>query len=237
MTAQGRIGACGHVMLEGERLIEPFSLTLVSGWTCLLGPSGAGKSTLLRLFAGLDSTARFEGTLTVPDRVGWMAQADLMQPRLSVLQNVMLVEQLAGRKPDREKARHLLAEVGLEGTGDRMPDSLSGGQRQRVALARTLMSDADLILLDEPFSALDPANRAAMQELAYTQFAGRRVLLVTHDPFEALRLGDQIWLLANQHLQPVPTLQGTPPHPLDHVPLAMAAADLIGRIRHVKEGG
>jgi len=235
MTASAGIEATGHLMLGGERLIEPFSLTLPIGWTCLLGPSGAGKSTLLRLFAGLDITAEFEGTVTAPDRVGWMAQADLMQPRLSILNNVMLVEQLAGRKPDRQKARHLLSEVGLNDMGDRMPDSLSGGQRQRVALARTLMSEAELILLDEPFSALDAATRAAMQELAHAQFAGRRVLLVTPDPFEALRLGDQIWLLADHQLQPVPPLRGTRPHSLDHMPLAMAAADLIKRIRGVKE--
>lgn len=225
------IGASGAVTLKGERLIEPFSLTLGIGWTCLLGPSGAGKSTLLRLFAGLDITAEFEGTVTALDRVGWMAQADLMQPRLSILQNVMLVEQLAGRNPDKDKAQHLLAQVGLGGMGNRMPDSLSGGQRQRVALARTLMSDADLILLDEPFSALDPATRATMQELAHAQFSGRHVLLVTHDPFEALRLGDHIFLLSNYQLQAVPPLRGEVPHPLDHVPLAMAAADLIRRIR------
>lgn len=225
------IGASGQLTLQGEVLIERFSLTLEKGWTCLLGPSGSGKSTLLRLFAGLATEARFDGALTAPERVGWMAQADLMQPRLTIQQNVTLIETLAGRKPDAEKASTLLADVGLKGFANRYPDSLSGGQRQRVALARTLMSDADLILLDEPFSALDPATRATMQELAFEQFRGRTVFLVTHDPFEALRLGNQIWLLANRQLDPIMPLKGVLPHPLDHLPLAQAAASLLGRLR------
>ena len=148
----------GTVFLDGERLVEPFELHLEAGWTGLLGPSGSGKSTILRLLGGLDCEARFEGLRKGAERVGWMAQSDLMQPRLSVLQNVMLVETLAGRKPSRKRARDLLDAVGLSGLEARKPTELSGGQRQRVALARTLMSDADLILLDEPFSALDPAR-------------------------------------------------------------------------------
>ena len=225
------IGVSGSFMLEGERLIKPFSLQVKLGWNCLLGSSGSGKSTLLRLVAGLETGAEFDGIVSAPERVGWMAQADLMQPRLTILQNVMLIETLGGRKPDRQKADDLLEQVGLAGFGPRYPDSLSGGQRQRVALARTLMSDADLILLDEPFSALDPATRATMQELAFQQFKGRMVLLVTHDPFEALRLGTQIWLLSNQQLEEIEPLEGAVPHLLDNMALAKAAAVLLGRIR------
>lgn len=221
----------GEVRLSGRLLVEQFGLTLESGWTCLLGPSGSGKSTLLRLLAGLETGAEFIGSVSVPDRIGWMAQTDLMQPRLSIEQNVMLLERLAGRSADKERARHMLAQVGLEGYEADYPDQLSGGQRQRVALARTLMSDADLVLLDEPFSALDPATRANMQELTYKALAGRSVVLVTHDPTEALRLGSKVWLLSQKQLQAISGLAGDLPHDLSNPALAAASAALLARIR------
>ncbi|WP_319411362.1 ATP-binding cassette domain-containing protein [uncultured Cohaesibacter sp.] len=227
-------GLSGTIWLHGGRLIEPFELRLSTGWSGLLGPSGSGKSTLLRLIGGLQCEARLEGCRKGAERIGWMAQSDLMQPRLSVLQNVMLIERLAGRKADPERARALLASVGLSGYEKKKPDALSGGQRQRVALARTLMSDADLILLDEPFSALDPATRATMQELAFEHFAGRTVLLVTHDPAEALRLCQSLWLLKAGRLHEVAALPGqtvSKPHALDDPALAEQAALLLNDIR------
>ena len=224
-------GIAGTIRLNGEVLIGDFELSLTPGWTCLLGPSGSGKSTLLRLLGGLPTGTEHGGSVSAPDRIGWMAQADLMQPRLTVLNNVMLLETLAGRKPDPARARHLLEQVGLPDFAARFPDTLSGGQKQRVALARTLMSDAALILLDEPFSALDPATRAVMQDLAFEQFKGRTVLLVTHDPFEALRLGAKIWLLTGQRLNEIAPLSGTLPHSLTNPDLAIEAASLLGRIR------
>lgn len=227
----------GEVTLAGACLVEPFELMLGPGWTCLLGPSGSGKSTLLRLLASLQTGADFVGSRSVPDRIGWMAQTDLMQPRLSIEQNVMLMERLAGRSADKERARHMLAQVGLEGYEDVYPDQLSGGQRQRVALARTLMSDADLILLDEPFSALDPATRANMQELTYQAFEGRSVVLVTHDPTEALRLGSNVWLLSQRRLQAISCLTGGLPHDLSNPALAAASAALLSRIRGEQGGG
>ena len=229
--ASGEYGASGTVKLEGRVLIKAFELALKPGWTCLLGPSGSGKSTLLRLLAGLDTPAILQGQKSLPGRIGWMAQTDLMQPRLTVLQNVMLVEELAGRQPHKARAQELLVLVGLNGNQHSFPHMLSGGQRQRVALARTLMSDAELILLDEPFSALDPVNRALMQELAHQHFSGRTVLLVTHDPFEALRLGQQICMLSNQILQHIEPLAGPTPHSLSDPSLALAAANLLTRIR------
>lgn len=226
----------GEVRLAGECLVEPFNLTLEPGWTCLLGPSGSGKSTLLRLLAGLETGADFVGSLSVPDRIGWMAQTDLMQPRLSIEQNVVLLDRLAGRPADRDRARHILAQVGLEGYASDYPDQLSGGQRQRVALARTLMSDADLVLLDEPFSALDPATRANMQELTYKAFEGRPVVLVTHDPAEALRLGSTVRLLSHRRLQAISGLTGGRPHDLSNPALAAASAALLSRIRGEQDG-
>ena len=206
-------GITGSARIDRQQLFTGLELTLEPGWTCLMGPSGAGKSTLLRLLAGLETSATFEGTIRRPDRIGWMGQTDLMQRRLTVAQNVTLMARLAARPHDPVRTESILRSVGLAGFGPRRPETLSGGQRQRVALARTLIEGAPLILLDEPFSALDPANRAAMQELAHAQLAGRTVLLVTHDPAEALLLGTRLFMLAQGGLATVPAL--APPHPRD----------------------
>lgn len=170
-------------------------------WTCLLGPSGVGKSTLLRMIAGLAQT----GTSTqiaatdgqaLDGRIAWMAQQDLLLPWLSAAENVALGAQLRGEPADAARIAELLAAVGLEDRADALPAHLSGGQRQRVALARTLMEDRPIVLMDEPFSAVDAITRARLQELAARLLAGRTVLLVTHDPFEALRLGHHIHVMA-----------------------------------------
>ena len=179
------------------------------GWTCLLGSSGVGKSTILRLLAGLDAGVHFDGEISCSDgialapRAALMLQSDLLLPWLSVLQNVTLGSRLRGEKPDQTRAIQLLNDVGLAGFAQRMPNTLSGGQRQRAALARTLMEDQPVMLLDEPFSALDAKNRAAMQELAARLFSGRTVVLVTHDPYEAARLGTQIVVMTKAGLQVV----------------------------------
>lgn len=220
-------GLTGAAFLGDAPLFGPLKLDLPQGWTCLLGPSGAGKTTVLRLLAGLPTEARFTGQITAPDRVAYMAQDDLLQPRLSVLDNVLIGQHLRGQRPDTPRAVALLASVGLADFASRRPDSLSGGQRQRVALARALMEDAPLALLDEPFSALDAATRRKMQDLTTQHLAGRSVLLVTHDPFEALRLGHRVLLLKGGQLQPMPDLPGTPPHELDSPEFAAAYRHLM----------
>ncbi len=202
----------GAAWLGDRVLFAPLSLDLPVGWTCLIGPSGAGKSTVLRLLAGLPTGARFEGQVTAPDRIAYMAQSDLLLPRLSAVENATLGQRLRGEPGDRARAAVLLAEMGLAGLERRRPAALSGGQRQRVSLARALIEDAPLALLDEPFSALDAANRQRMQDLALAHLAGRRVLLVTHDPLEALRLGQRICLMAGGRMEDLPTLPGPAPH-------------------------
>jgi putative hydroxymethylpyrimidine transport system ATP-binding protein len=127
-----------------------------------------------------------------------MAQRDLLLPWLSVLDNVLLGDRLRGTPPRRERARALLAAVGLAERADSLPAALSGGMRQRTALARTLMEDKPVVLMDEPFSALDAITRFALQETAAGLLAGRTVLLITHDPLEALRLGHEIRVLAGR---------------------------------------
>src|SRR5690606_20731218 len=115
---------------------------------------------------------------------------DQLLPWASALANVTIGARLRGARPDLDRARALLDAVGLLPLAGRRPDTLSTGQRQRVALARTLYEDRPIVVLDEPFSALDPVTRHAMQDLAAGLLAGRSVLMITHDPQEAMRLAD-----------------------------------------------
>lgn len=182
-------------------LFRDISLELVEcGWTCLLGASGVGKTTLLRLIAGLDTHGTFDGRILSGDQqhlpdCAYMAQQDLLMPWLDVVGNVVFGAKLRGQHADRDAALSLVERVGLADHAKKFPGQLSGGMRQRAALARTLMEDRSLVLLDEPFSALDAKTRAEMQELAHLVLEGRTVMLVTHDPLEAARLGDRIAIL------------------------------------------
>ncbi|OKH89639.1 ABC transporter ATP-binding protein [Thalassospira sp. TSL5-1] len=184
------------------RLFHNLSLDLGAGsFTCLLGPSGVGKSTLLRFLAGLVGSDAASGTITcsdgkaLNDRVAYMAQQDLLLPWRTVRENVVLGAVLRSEKPDLSRADHLIAEVGLQKAAHMRPAELSGGMKQRAALARTLMEDRPVVLMDEPFSALDPLNRMRIQDLAARVLQGKTVLLVTHDPLEALRVGHKVMVL------------------------------------------
>lgn len=132
-----------------------------------------------------------------------MAQDDLLLPWFTVLDNVLLGarlrKELTGEK--REKATLLIERAGLADSAVKYPDALSGGMRQRVALLRTLMEDRPVILMDEPFSALDALTRMRLQDLAAEMTKGRTVLLVTHDPMEALRMGDRVMVLGGSPIQ------------------------------------
>lgn len=208
-------GICvdGQASIDGARLFAPLTLPIAAGrWTCLLGGSGVGKSTVLRLIAGLRTGADFSGSILASDgqpvapRVAYMAQDDLLLPWADVARNITLGARLRGERTDSARLARLLDRVGLRDHAGKKPGALSGGQRQRVALARTLMEDKPVILLDEPFSALDARTRADMQELAAELLRGRTVLLVTHDPAEAARLGDTIMVMTHDALTEV-----TPP--------------------------
>jgi putative hydroxymethylpyrimidine transport system ATP-binding protein len=196
-------------------VLAPFSLDLGRTETiAILGISGCGKSTLLRLLAGLlpGSPPALAG------QTAWMAQQDLLLPWLSVLENVLLGARLRGEAADAGRAQALLDRLGLGERAQALPAALSGGMRQRAALARTLMEDRPLVLMDEPFSALDALTRAAMQDLAGEMLADRAVVLVTHDPAEACRLADRIFVLTGSPavLQQVATVSGLRPRdPLD----------------------
>lgn len=197
------ISISGSYRINGSHLFGPLTINIpAEQWTCLLGASGIGKSTILRLVLGLKTAGVFSGKITTSDgdalagRISYMAQSDLLLPWLNVRENVVLGARLRGEKPDMSRAERLIERVGLTLHQTKRPAALSGGMRQRAALARTLMEDRSIVLLDEPFSALDASTRADMQELAAEMLAGKTVLLVTHDPTEASRLGHQIVLMS-----------------------------------------
>ncbi|MCG7492362.1 ABC transporter ATP-binding protein [Thalassobius sp. Cn5-15] len=229
----------GNASINDAPLFAPLTLRLDAGrWTCLLGGSGVGKSTLLRLICGLATGADFQGEIRasdavpVADRVAYMAQDDLLLPWASVAQNVLLGSRLRGQVADQDRLARILERVGLSDHATKKPDELSGGQRQRVALARTLMEDKPIILLDEPFSALDAQTRAAMQDLAVELLADKTVLIVTHDPAEAARLGQAIVVMTPAGLQNFPHPASAIPRPIDDLETLECQAALL---RHLRE--
>jgi NitT/TauT family transport system ATP-binding protein len=190
----GRADA-GVVALDG------ISLSVRTGeFVCIVGASGCGKSTLLNLVAGLDAPT--SGTVAVNGRVALMFQEAALLPWRTAAQNVELALELRGisRSERRERARGLLELVRLADFADRRPHELSGGMRQRVALARSLGQGADVLLMDEPFGALDANTRDVLHD-EIERVAGEQrltVLFVTHNVREAARLGDRIVLLSSR---------------------------------------
>ncbi|MGW0943168.1 ABC transporter ATP-binding protein [Streptomyces sp. NPDC002623] len=178
---------------DGRAVIDDLRLDIRPGeFVALLGRSGCGKSTLLRILAGLDRD--IEGTVLVPRRKAVAFQAPRLMPWKKVWRNVLLG--LPGR-PERPVADQALAEVGLGHRADAWPKTLSGGEAQRASLARALVREPDLLLLDEPFGALDALTRINAQRLVgeLWQRRGCAVLLVTHDVEEAVLLADRVLVM------------------------------------------
>ena len=181
--------------------LDRVSLDVAPGeFVCLIGASGCGKSTLLNLVAGLDQPT--SGTVAVSGRTALMFQESALFPWLTVRGNVALALKLRGvpRKERRDRADELLDIVHLRAFGDKRPHELSGGMRQRVALARAFAQDADVLLMDEPFGALDAMTRDLLHDELESLWAerGLTVLFVTHNVREAARLGDRVVLLSSR---------------------------------------
>jgi len=182
-------------------------------WHAVLGRSGIGKSSLVRLLAGIQKADC--GLISADDgkplhkRVAYMSQDDGLLPWLSVLDNVQLGPKLRGEKSNDTlaAAESLIEQTGMAGWESALPRDLSGGMRQRVALARTLLENRPVVLMDEPFSRLDAITRDELQVLAFKLLELKTVVLVTHDPVEALRLAKSIHVLQGAHPTQIDTLQ------------------------------
>jgi NitT/TauT family transport system ATP-binding protein len=190
---------------NGQRVVQGFDLELAAnGFTVLIGPSGCGKSTFFDLLMGVVAAdagrIQWQGQ-TVPhlERVAaYMQQRDLLLPWLSLAGNARLPADIAGGVSGAERVKQLFERLGLAGFEAHLPAMVSGGMRQRCALARTLMFERDLVLLDEPLSALDAITRRQLQfllRMLQDEFR-RTILMVTHDIEEALLLADEVLVLS-----------------------------------------
>jgi ABC-type nitrate/sulfonate/bicarbonate transport system ATPase subunit len=194
----------------GEDLValDGVDLRLEAGeFVSIVGPSGCGKSTLFKILAGLLEPSRgsvlLDGAEPEPGllgRIGYLPQQDLLMPWRTLLDNVALGLELNGvpRAEARRRAREQLPRFGLEGFERRRPADLSGGMRQRAALLRTFLAGREVMLLDEPFGALDALTRQAMQEwlLELWQTDRTTILFITHDVEEALHLSDRVYVMS-----------------------------------------
>ncbi len=230
-----------------DHIFENFFLRLESGkLICLLGRSGSGKSTLLHFIAGLLSADIAQGSVTADDakplagRIAWMAQQDLLLPWLKVIDNITLGPLLRSNRTQQhvEKARELLKDVELRGVENHYPHELSGGMRQRVALARTLAEERPVNLLDEPFSGLDASTRYQLQGLATRLLANQTTVLVTHDPLEALRMADLIYVLDGRPARVADPVSppGDPPRQLGNNQMGESYNQLMQQLNHPAAG-
>src|SRR5215471_2205819 len=204
--------------------LAPVTLSIPQGrFVSLIGPSGCGKSTIFNIVAGLLEPSGGRVVIDGVDvtgtigRVGYMLQKDLLLPWRTVLDNVVLGMEIQGvpLRQARERARPLLARYGLAGFEYLSPSALSGGMRQRAALLRTLLFDTDIILLDEPFGALDAQTKLAMQEWLlqlWGDFA-KTVVFVTHDVEEAIFLSDTVHVMGTRPGRIIETITVALPRP------------------------
>jgi len=227
----------------GSRVIfERLNFIIAGGsFVSMLGASGAGKTSLLKIIAGLanatSGTVIASDGLPVSGRIAYMGQKDLLYPWLTVLENITLGPRLRGEKADRQWAEHLLERVGLSGHGHDRPAALSGGMRQRAAIARTLYERQPVVLMDEPFSALDAITRTSIQTLAAELLADHTVLLITHDPMEACRLSHQLLVLSPHPLglDDSHHIGGIPPRAPDDPDLLKSQAELLQQLVRAAE--
>ena len=201
------VGKAFHANGMTVQALENISLSVMPGeFLTVIGPSGSGKSTLFNLITGLlepdSGDILVEGVVDVgrAGHFGYMPQRDLLLPWRSVLDNVIIPLELRGvpRADARTRARQMLPMFGLENFAEGYPSLLSGGMRQRAALLRTILTERDTLLLDEPFGALDALTRRELQDwlLGVWQQFRQTMVFITHDVEEALYLGDRVVVLS-----------------------------------------
>jgi ABC-type nitrate/sulfonate/bicarbonate transport system ATPase subunit len=221
-----RVGKAFHGDGLTVQALEDVSLAVApSEFLTVIGPSGSGKSTLFNLVVGLLEPDAGEICLdgqALPGRdrvgrVGYMPQRDLLLPWRTVLDNVILAQEVRGvpRDQARARARERLPLFGLESFADAYPSALSGGMRQRAALLRTVLAERDVLLLDEPFGALDALTRRELQDWLLDVWSEFRqtVIFITHDVEEALYLGDRVAVLSARPGRVVKVLDVALPRP------------------------
>ena len=214
------------IQFDHAPILSRFNLSLAPGeFKVLVGPSGCGKSSFLDGLTGVttprEGEIRWQGE-SLPHlggKAAYMQQKDLLLPWADLLDNALLPARAAGRsiKAAREEARSYFQRLGLAGYEHHLPRQVSGGMRQRCALARTLMFDRELILLDEPLSALDAITRRSLQSLLLllqTEFK-KTLLMITHDIEEALILADEVCLLSSRPMEIRETFVLDSPKPRD----------------------
>lgn len=188
---------------DEKPIIEKLNAVVQEGeLISIIGPSGCGKSTLFRLITGLEKenagTIEVKGTTPV----GYMPQKDMLLPWRTIIENAALPLECQGvkKKEAQMKAQELLEQFGLQGYEKKQPKDLSGGMRQRVSFIRTLLTGGDLLLLDEPSSALDALTKASLQEWLFEQWKHwqKTILFITHDVEEALFLSNRIFVVTEQ---------------------------------------
>ncbi|MGF9964322.1 ABC transporter ATP-binding protein [Bacillus rhizoplanae] len=190
---------------DEKQIIANFDAAVQQGeFVSIIGPSGCGKSTLFRLITGLEKAS--EGTIDVIGEtnhpVGYMPQKDMLLPWRTIIENAALPLECQGvkKKEAQMQAQKLLKQFGLQGYENKQPKDLSGGMRQRVSFIRTLLTGGDLLLLDEPFSALDALTKAYLQEWLFEQWKHwqKTIVFITHDVEEALYLSNRIFIVTEQ---------------------------------------
>jgi len=182
-------------------ILKDVALHIKKGeFVSILGPSGSGKSTLFNIITGL--VPADGGSVQVNGEIGYMQQKDLLLPWKTVLDNIVLPLDLKGmdKKASRAKAGSLLGRVGLSGYEDRYPSELSGGMKQRASFLRTFLASGEIMLLDEPFGALDSITKSNMQTwlLEVQEDFDVTILFITHDIEEAILLSDRIYVLSTK---------------------------------------
>jgi len=240
MNAAIEVDGLSHVYGGTVPALEDISLRVPAGrFTVIVGPSGCGKTSLLMMLAGLRAQTR--GSITClgkpipqpdPERVGVIFQEASLYPWLTALENIEFPLSLRGTPKDemRRRAEAMLELVGLTGFGARYPHELSGGMKQRVSIARGLVQDPPVLLMDEPFAALDEQTRMTMGDelLRIWAATGKTVVFVTHSLTEAVYLADEVLVMSARPGRIVDHLQVSLPRPRTY---DMLSGDAFGSLR------